>query len=88
MKEINNQKSCMGCPLISCECIEACQVKPVAIPTHELIELTAMPKISLRDYFAGQALMGIAFNASNTVEEAAFSAYNYADAMLKAREQQ
>ena len=43
--------------------------------------------MSLRDYFAGQALAGIvARGAWDPRSDAAESAYEYADAMLKARE--
>lgn len=44
--------------------------------------------MSLRDYFAGQALVGMMAGAiSVDVERSAQRAYEYADAMLKAREQ-
>lgn len=53
------------------------------------------PGMTLRDYFAGQALTGIlAGHFADTIphddvnggSDAAFFAYQYADAMLKARE--
>lgn len=40
--------------------------------------------MTLRDWFAGQALSG--YVASHSYAEAARVAYDYADAMLKARE--
>jgi hypothetical protein len=49
--------------------------------------------MSLRDWFAGQALAGIMSNCTGDgrttwlPESAAFHAYSVADAMLKAREQ-
>lgn len=46
------------------------------------------PGMALRDYFAGQALIGAATNIADfTIGEAARRAYQYADAMLAAREQ-
>lgn len=46
--------------------------------------------MSLRDYFAGQALAGIYANpeSRHTYEEAATVAYRTADAMIAAREAQ
>ena len=44
--------------------------------------------MSLRDWFAGQAIAGFAANPKNrewTAKECANDAYEYADAMLKAR---
>jgi hypothetical protein len=51
----------------------------------------ATPTIELRDYFAAQAqaLVGMIAGASNDLkhpDEEAFTAYVYADAMLRARE--
>lgn len=45
--------------------------------------------MSLRDWFAGQALAGMqTFDCNNgTAETQALAAYRYADAMLKAREE-
>lgn len=44
--------------------------------------------MSLRDWFAGQALAGIVANPARMgiIEEAASTAYAYADAMLAARQ--
>lgn len=42
--------------------------------------------MSLRDWFAGQALAGIITLRPNTADEAAWAAYEAADAMLAARE--
>ena len=43
--------------------------------------------MTLRDWFAGQALIGIAMlETSRTFDEDAANAYKYADAMLKARD--
>ena len=43
--------------------------------------------LSMRDYFAGQALIGIAMlETSRTFDEDSASAYKYADAMMKARD--
>jgi hypothetical protein len=43
--------------------------------------------MSLRDWFAGQALIGIAMlETSRTFDEDAASAYKFSDAMLKARD--
>lgn len=42
--------------------------------------------MSLRDYFAAKALLGILHDAELFWEGAAPLAYQYADAMLKARE--
>jgi hypothetical protein len=43
--------------------------------------------LSLRDYFAGQALIGqLAFFPFNQPEEGAATCYRFADAMLAARE--
>lgn len=41
--------------------------------------------MSLRDYFAGQALINLSDNG-HTPDRSAQRAYEYADAMLKARE--
>lgn len=42
--------------------------------------------MTLRDYFASKALQGILNDAEQFWEGAAILAYQYADAMLKARE--
>jgi hypothetical protein len=58
-----------------------------AFPVHEYSfgrELTGM---TLRDYFAAAALCGlVADGAVSTFDLAATESYNFADAMLKARE--
>ena len=41
--------------------------------------------MSLRDYFAGQALAGMTADTHNSSTVVAAAAYQYADAMLKAR---
>ena len=41
--------------------------------------------ISLRDYFAGQALVGICSKIGCNISESVAEAYLYADAMLKER---
>jgi len=44
--------------------------------------------MSLRDWFAGQALAGLQFmDTGRTYEEDAINCYQMADAMLKARQQ-
>ena len=47
------------------------------------------PGMSLRDYFAAQALAGLCANLSNTDHAATMAerAYKHADAMLEAREE-
>lgn len=47
---------------------------------------TASGGMSLRDWFAGQALPGISFDCGLSVQEAAERAYEFADAMLAQRE--
>jgi hypothetical protein len=47
---------------------------------------TASGGMSLRDWFAGQALPGISFDCGLSVQEAAERAYELADAMLAQRE--
>lgn len=42
--------------------------------------------MSLRDWFAGQALIAIAADHGKTPEQRAEEAYQYSDAMLKERE--
>ena len=42
--------------------------------------------MSLRDYFAGQALVGLLHNCTTTQEDV-HTAYDYADAMIKARKE-
>ena len=55
---------------------------PLAFPSHPPYEASGM---TLRDYFAGQALAGLAFNGDYHAENRAREAYEYADAMLKER---
>jgi hypothetical protein len=43
------------------------------------------PGMALRDYFAGQALIGIAWDCGLSKAEAAETAYEFADAMLAQR---
>jgi hypothetical protein len=52
----------------------------------ELDARTMLSGMSLRDYFAAMALQGILNDADAFWDEAARLAYQYADAMLKARE--
>lgn len=44
-----------------------------------------MSEAELRDYLAGQALVGIAFDCGLSAEEAADKAYTMADAMMRRR---
>jgi len=44
------------------------------------------PGMTLRDWFAGQALAGMLANPDSWPEDRGVAAYCYADAMLKARE--
>ena len=62
-----------------------------AFPCHPGIENPIYDGMTLRDYFASKAMQGIltATLTPNTVwsqDEAAETAYNVADAMLKARQ--
>lgn len=41
--------------------------------------------MTLRDYFAGQALAGLIVNNSNATRQIVTEAWEFADAMLKAR---
>lgn len=43
------------------------------------------PGMTLRDYFAGQALIGIAWDCGYSHAEAADTAYSFADAMIARR---
>lgn len=58
---------------------------------HDEVKLRA-PGMTLRDYFAGQALVTmatshVAYDAGSFFSEVSAKAYKYADAMLKAREE-
>lgn len=56
--------------------------------TGEQVVREQYPGMSLRDWFAGQALAGcLSNNQDETAERFAELAYIHADAMLKAREQ-
>jgi hypothetical protein len=62
-----------------------------AFPKPDCAELGAQPGMSLRDWFAGQALAGMMASdecASDSFEDTAPSAYRLADAMLAARKQE
>lgn len=53
---------------------------------QEVTEMVALPGMSLRDWFAGQALAGLcAYNESAEPKVYAITAYCLADAMLEAR---
>ena len=57
-------------------------------PTGEHKHVPTVKDMSLRDWFAGQALVGIVMsNSSPTYEQDGRAAYQYADAMLKVRGQ-
>jgi hypothetical protein len=70
---------------------------PMRVGTYDeegsAIVRVSSPGMSLRDWFAGQALAGIMSNCTGDgrttwlPESAAFHAYSVAEAMLKAREQ-
>ena len=47
-----------------------------------------MQGMSLRDWFAGQALAGMTLEASQHIDDVAFHAYMVADAMILARTEQ
>lgn len=59
-------------------------------PRSELFETFAIQGMSMRDYFAAKALQGIidsSIDAGLETHRIAESAYQIADAMMKAREQ-
>jgi hypothetical protein len=60
--------------------------------SNELVggeELTVLPSVGLRDYFAGQALAGmLAWEGGGTIDAYARDAYRLADAMMIAREEE
>lgn len=51
-----------------------------------VVQYSIVPGMSLRDYFAAQALGSLVSRGSFTETVAAKLAYDYADAMLKRRE--
>lgn len=58
--------------------------------SHDGAHYQTHPGMSLRDWFAGQALMGMLANGEPTIQlptgfSTAQCAYEYADAMLRAR---
>lgn len=58
-------------------------------PPQEGIDTTAKSGMSLRDWFAGQALpvvMQAADTRKHTIADVGIAAYSFADAMLAARE--
>lgn len=50
-----------------------------------IVDWTTYKGMTLRDYFAGQALKGMLSNGSYDFQGAGEDAYKYADAMLEAR---
>jgi len=67
---------------------------PYAFPLHAVVQTPGgtanitSAGMTLRDYFAGQALAGMLAcpDTADACELVAQASYNYADAMLKARE--
>jgi hypothetical protein len=62
-----------------------------SIPSADMSELTAIPSITLRDYFAGQALAGMLAHPETELDSTNLVPYmvqvfELADAMLVARE--
>ena len=59
-----------------------------AFPTHPVMGQISAPCLgmTLRDYFAAKALVSLATYEEYPPERAAKYAYEYADAMLKAKE--
>ncbi len=55
-------------------------------PAFPETENYGRPGMTLRDWFAGQALASVADNVEETVDDIADWAYRLADAMLKRRE--
>ena len=62
------------------------QAFPIAYPESHSIKISGM---SLRDWFAGQALAGLVFilRPDSGIKSDAATAYRFADAMLAAREE-
>lgn len=60
----------------------------VAVDNSYGLHFSSSPGLSIRDYFAGQALAGMLADPTSdgTKSQYASDAYAYADAMLKARE--
>lgn len=59
--------------------------QPVYQTPHGAIGMTSQNGMTLRDWFAGQALGGIAFDCGLSSMEAAEKAYEMADAMIAGR---
>ena len=57
-----------------------------AFPCHPGIENPVYDGMSLRDYFAAEAMQGLIANNSTDAQEIAQAAYIVADAMLKRRQ--
>ena len=60
-----------------------------AFPSSIVDDSLHVPGMTLRDYFAAKAMLGIMFDPGDvyTNENIALNAYEVADAMLKAREE-
>jgi len=69
---------------------DGCPTFPRPHSIASTFEIPAQEGMSLLDWFAGMALIGILANSSQIVEEKLASswAYEYAEAMLKEREKQ
>ena len=70
------------CPL---KIVEDTKADTTAAP---VTETAPIPQISLRDYFAGQAFLGLLTNDTTTSFLDTDFAYRLADAMMKARERE
>jgi hypothetical protein len=57
------------------------------IPTNESSDFIRYPGMTLRDWFAGHALTGLIIRGNHPDEYLDTTAYEIADAMLKARAQ-
>jgi hypothetical protein len=67
--------------------------KPDGGPAFPVIETTMLAAgeaqhlgLTIRDWLAGQALIGIAMSGAYSVQRGAQAAYEYADAMLAAKD--